>query len=77
MNKFKVTDTVGLLGLFVLSVLLFITMPVVVLIAINFVFGTSIAITWKTWLAVVFLKWYVSPSQGIKFKFSTSENTEN
>ena len=76
MNGFKVTDAVGLVGLFVLGVLLFITMPLIVLETINFVFGTSIPITWQTWLAVVFLKWYVSPSQGIKFKFNAKSDED-
>ena len=76
MNGFKVTDVVGLVGLFVLGVLLFITMPLIVLETINFVFGTSIPITWQTWLAVVFLKWYISPSQGIKFKFNANSDED-
>jgi len=73
MNEFKVTDTIGLIGLFVLGVLLFISVPIIVIEVINFLFGTSIPITWQTWLGVTFLKWYVSPTQGIKFKFSTKD----
>ena len=76
MNQFKVTDAVGLVGLFVLGVLLFIGMPLVVISTINFLFGTSIPITWQTWVAVVFLKWYVSPSQGIKFKFAANDKED-
>lgn len=73
-NQFKVTDLFGILGLFVLGVLLFITMPLVVIDTINYLFKTNIPITWQTWLAVAFLKWYISPSQGIKFKFNAKDD---
>jgi len=73
-NKFTVTDPVGLFGLFIVGVLLFIAMPIFAIATVNFLFGLSIPINWQTWLAVVFLKWYMSPEQGIKFKFNVVDD---